>query len=496
MADLLVNFDVGDGLIEFKPKFKGGSWKQRLQVRKNRHPNSAPKPARISNSGEFVAEPPSKRIRLEHQAQEEPQRLSSGPQEARLLSRHTPASNHSRSEGSGPARLKSQGAREVVSSLFTYNPESKTIPTQPEQDTGENVLPSNAPLPEGIESFTSLGVSTTLAAHLLTKMAIKNPTSIQKEAVSKLLGGESDAFIQSQTGSGKTLAYLLPLVQRLMSVTYRPSAARDGTSKIHRDSGLFAIVLAPTRELSKQIAVVLDGLLRCANWIVGGTVIGGEKKKSEKARLRKGLNILVATPGRLVDHLSHTSELDVSSVRWLILDEGARLMELGFEDDIKKIVEKLEATHPSANRDLLGLPQRRVTVLCSATMKMNVQRLGEISLKDAMHIHVLSSKEEGARKQDGANGETDFSAPAQLKQSFIIVPAKQRFVTLSALLKHTFQRRGSVMKAIGFLSCADTVEFHLPLSVATRPMRRTRKRPRTKAKALWRPSSIPSGMLC
>ena len=91
-----------------------------------------------------------------------------------------------------------------------------------------------------------------------------------------------------------------------------------GQPIVHRDSGLFAIVLAPTRELCKQISVVLEGLLRCAHWIVAGTVIGGEKKKSEKARLRKGLNILVATPGRLADHLDNTQVLDVSNVRWLV----------------------------------------------------------------------------------------------------------------------------------------------------------------------------------
>jgi ATP-dependent RNA helicase DDX31/DBP7 len=111
------------------------------------------------------------------------------------------------------------------------------------------------------------------------------------------------------------------------------------------------------------------------------------------------------------------------------------------------------------------LPKRRVTVLCSATMKMNVQRLGEISLKDAVHIQADPSDEEVAKdKADGTEGdEKAFSAPAQLKQAYAVVPAKMRLVTLSAILKRAFARRGSVMKAIVFISCADSVDFHFSL---------------------------------
>lgn len=193
-------------------------------------------------------------------------------------------------------------------------------------------------------------------------------------------------------------------------------------------------------------------------------MIGGEKKKSEKARLRKGLNILVATPGRLADHLNHTEVLDVSHVRWLVLDEGDRLMELGFEEEIKGIVKKLEERRSKAGKPtkegwVPKLPERRSTVMCSATMKMTVQRLGEISLKDAVHIKA-EPETASPKEPTGQTRDAEFLAPAQLKQSYSIVPAKQRLVTLAATLKHIFARRGSVMKAIVFLSCADTVDFH------------------------------------
>ncbi|KAL8946375.1 MAG: hypothetical protein Q9222_007216, partial [Ikaeria aurantiellina] len=294
-----------------------------------------------------------------------------------------------------------------------------------------------------------------------------------RSAITQLLAENSDAFIQAETGSGKTLAYLLPILQRIMSL--RSSGPEDG--KINRDAGLFAIVLAPTRELCKQISIVLENLLRCcANWIVAGTVIGGEKKKSEKARLRKGLNVLVATPGRLVDHLQHTEVLDVAKVRWLVLDEGDRLMELGFEEDVKRIVRELERRSRVYESNVLdekriqGLPKSRTTILCSATMKMTVQRLGEISLKDAVHITAEPLEDEDAKKPEEierTSKESAFLAPAQLKQSYIIVPPKQRLVTLAALLKHTFARKGSVMKAIVFLSCADSVDFHFELFART-----------------------------
>ena len=350
---------------------------------------------------------------------------------------------------------------QVISSLFSFNPSSKTTFEEP-TEAAEPAKPSNAPLTEEMATFTNLGLSRRLAAHLSTKLEMKTPTAIQKAAIPQMVKDDSDAFIQAETGSGKTLAYLLPIVERILAMS------TEGV-QVHRDSGLFAVVLAPTRELCKQIAAVLEKVLRCAPWIVGTTVIGGESKQSEKARLRKGVNILIATPGRLADHLDNTEVLNVSTVRWLVLDEGDRLMELGFEDEIKGIVEKIGRRNLTMEKrnglDLKALPRRRVTVLCSATMKMNVQRLGEISLKDAVHIIADPSEEETAKdKADGTEGDDKaFSAPAQLKQAYAVVPAKLRLVTLTAILKRAFARRGSVMKAIVFISCADSVDFHFSL---------------------------------
>lgn len=144
-------------------------------------------------------------------------------------------------------------------------------------------------------------------------------------------------------------------------------------------------------------------------------------------------------------------------------------MEMGFEDEITAIVKKIENRSLVVDRrntmEVKSLPSRRVTVLCSATMKMTVQRLGEISLKDAVHVQADGANEVPVTADAGEAEaeEKAFSAPAQLKQAYVVVPAKQRLVTLTAILKHTFARRGSVMKAIVFISCADSVDFHFAL---------------------------------
>ncbi|KAF2755315.1 ATP dependent RNA helicase [Pseudovirgaria hyperparasitica] len=452
MADdgMLLNFDIGDGIIAAKSTFKGGRWKDRMSAKR-----SAGYRRRLENTpatGVNAARKPNRES--EH---------SDSETGARSAKRQRLDGNIGGSNGLPSSKTNSKGPqREVISSLFTYNPKSTTTSTAQTHEEA-HVEPSNAPLNSELDTFTSLGLTASLASHLLSKMNIKAPTAIQKAAITQLLKEDSDAFIQAETGSGKTLAYLLPIVQRIMKISTEMKEV-DGAPKdaINRKTGLFAIILAPTRELSKQIQVVLDSLLRCAHWIVSGIVIGGENKQSEKARLRKGVNILVATPGRLADHLQHTEALDASCVRWLVLDEGDRLMELGFENDIQKIVGVLNLRlKAAADRvKLPGLPAKRTTVLCSATMKVNVQRLGEISLREAIHIQKDPGDKDADQEAAKHAKEDEFSAPAQLKQSYAIVPAKLRLVSLIAYLKRAFERRGSVMKAIVFMSCADSVDFH------------------------------------
>jgi len=450
MADdgMLLNFELGDAPLKSQVKFKGGAWRDRVRAQ-----NSA-KRGQGSSTPSDDPNRPNKRLRTEDGAYGRDSKVS-------RTSAPVPQADWV------PSRAMKTG--QISSSLFTSNPTALTDFNEAPAEEVEPAKPSNAPLTEEAGNFLALGLSRRVAQHLATKLEMKAPTAIQKNTIPHLIKEDSDAFLQAETGSGKTLAYLLPIVHRIMAL----SLNEDGTpkaQKVHRNSGLFAMILAPTRELCKQIAVVLEKVLRCVPWLVCTTVIGGESKHSEKARLRKGVNILIATPGRLTDHLDNTEVLNVGTVRWLVFDEGDRMMEMGFEDDIKAIVAKIRADKLlKENSDgvvLEGvLPSRRVTVLCSATMKMNVQKLGEISLEDAVHITASKSDMEN----DTANGSTEaaFSAPSQLKQSVLVTPAKLRLVTLIALLKSTFARKGSVMKAIIFISCADSVDFHFELLKST-----------------------------
>lgn len=462
MADdgLLLNFDVGNVPLLPVQHVKGGTWRARRREQKREQAVRAKSGTRVEKSSIVVpVEKRGRDARKENEFQ---------PKRRKLEGEFKPASRPTNSAQTKHPATESakRGQKQVISSLFTYN---LVLNIEKEEDQVEEkdeaIEPSNAPLTKEELNFTTLGLNPSIATHLTRKLGVSAPTAIQKSAIPQLLRDDSDAFIQAETGSGKTLAYLLPILQRLVQMSQDLKLA--GKEPLNRHSGLFAIILAPTRELSKQITVVLENLLHCATWLVSSSVVGGEKKKSEKARLRKGVNILVATPGRLVDHLDHTEVLDVSNVRWLVLDEGDRLMELGFEDDIKKITNKLDNRMKMIKKSPMeGLPAKRINILCSATMKHDVQRLGDLSLKDAKDIRPKKEHQHTTEEgQPETNTETNFSAPAQLKQSYAVVPPKQRLVTLIALLKRTFSRKDAVKKAIVFLSCADSVDFHFEIFV-------------------------------
>lgn len=343
-----------------------------------------------------------------------------------------------------------------VSSLFTSNNTSSQLTPTLEKEN-KSYLPSNAPLQDAT-TFDGLGLNDKLAAFLKDTLKFANPTNVQRMVVPKLLSGTTDLFVKAQTGSGKTLSFLLPIIHKLMM---------ENTHKISRDLGLFAVILTPTRELATQIYGVMESLSRCHHQIVPGIVIGGEKKKSEKARLRKGVNILVATPGRLADHLENTTSLDISQLRWLILDEGDKLVELGFEETITKITDKITQLSmiSETTQKWQGLPTKRVNVLCSATMQNNVEKLGSIILKNPEMVTVDSNQIEGT-VLFGGNGDSvehGATAPDQLVQQVVVIPPKLRLVTLSAILRDLTRKASATeepTRTIIFFSCSDSVNFH------------------------------------
>ncbi|EPS43322.1 hypothetical protein H072_2686 [Dactylellina haptotyla CBS 200.50] len=441
--DLLVNFDLTPANNAFAASsingIRGGRWKDRFRAKKrlqNKHgqPNRVKLRERSKDAGAHS------RDDTNHDWSRA--EIQSGPghqMRAGRTSQNGPRSNHE---------------HPVISSIFSSNPLPLAKPEHADTRSTAPITPTNAPLEDG-SAFSTMGLAPTLASHLVNNMDIKTPTSIQQSAVPQLISSNSDAFIQAETGSGKTLTYLLPIVHRIFAATL-------SGNKLHRDSGCFAIILAPTRELGRQIHTVLMQLLShpALHWLVPILILGGEKKKSEKARIRKGGNILVATPGRLADHLVNTTSLDVGFVKWLVLDEGDRLMELGFEETLQQILTALndraqaQLTNKSSAAQL-GLPARRITILCSATMRPSVQKLGDMSLSDALYLKGNQQLETG--QNDSSKG---FQAPAQLKQAYIVSPAKLRLVSLASILRRAFIRRKEQMKVIVFFSCADSVDFH------------------------------------
>ncbi|EGX91220.1 DNA/RNA helicase, DEAD/DEAH box type [Cordyceps militaris CM01] len=456
MADdgMLLNFDFGSVPIKPLVKFKGGRWRDRKQAERGARPPGADgspparRPPRDPRERFDDSNRPFKRRRAD--AGDEPaanHQPNTRPSHIKIEHGGLRPPFDSRRNGPGSGN---KGTKQVVSSLFSFNPEQKTVF---EDEEWSAPTPTNAPLAD-VANFGTLTLSSRLVEEL-SKMSLERPTAIQQKVIPHMITGSADAFVQAETGSGKTFSYLLPILHRVLQL----SAQNDG-KQVHRDSGLFAIIVAPTRELAKQTHTVLEQLIRPFPWLVSTAITGGESKKAEKARIRKGVNFLVATPGRLADHIDNTQALSLETVRWLILDEGDRLMDLGFEDDLQKTIDALRdveiAKETSNGTSLATLPDRRVSILCSATMKMNVQKLGEMSLADAVFL----SADKGEMTADE---NIEHKAPAQLHQSHVIVPAKLRLVTLACYLKSIFSRKGHTMKVIVFMSCADAVDFHYEL---------------------------------
>ena len=132
-------------------------------------------------------------------------------------------------------------------------------------------------------------------------------------------------LIKSQTGSGKTLAYLIPIIATFIKLNQSIPG-----QKILRQDGIRALILVPTRELCNQVTNICEKLVNycCCNVVIG-SVTGGEKRKTEKAKLRKGLVIVIATPGRFLDHLRTTECINLKYLQFIVLDEVDKLLELG-----------------------------------------------------------------------------------------------------------------------------------------------------------------------
>ena len=217
-------------------------------------------------------------------------------------------------------------------------------------------------------SFETLGLHEALLKAVASS-GYDTATEVQLQAIPPAIEG-ADLMVSASTGSGKTAAFILPALQRIL-------AARGGEKTRQRGTiyGPRVLVLAPTRELAMQVA---KAAATYGRWVPGlrvATVVGGVPYPAQIAALRGPLDILISTPGRLLDHLK-TGKCVLDNVELLVLDEADRMLDMGFIDDINTIAERI--------------PAARQTVMFSATFLGHVGRLAQNLLRDPKRIDVAS----------------------------------------------------------------------------------------------------------
>lgn len=177
------------------------------------------------------------------------------------------------------------------------------------------------------QPFTSLDLSPpTMKA--IESMGFSTMTEVQARCIPPLMAGK-DVLGAAQTGSGKTLAFVIPIIEMLYRLKFKP---RNGTG---------AVIISPTRELALQIFGVVKELMAYGHHQTYGIIMGGANRKAEADKLSKGVNLIVATPGRLLDHLQNTKGFVYSNLKTFCIDEADRILEIGFEDEMRQIAKIL-----------------------------------------------------------------------------------------------------------------------------------------------------------
>ncbi|KAL1955954.1 hypothetical protein VTO42DRAFT_7939 [Malbranchea cinnamomea] len=388
----------------------------------------------VPSSKPTVAEKESKKRKKSHdadgngvEAQQEKEEVESPKKRARNEeeSEEDSADEEAFGQGSGAEEEsddEEKDEREDGQKGDEVNGNGQAVDGEKDKDKNQPELPSlNAvSLPQtGDEpqKFSDLKLNEkTLKA--INEMGFETMTEIQRRGIPPLLAGR-DVLGAAKTGSGKTLAFLIPAVEMLSALRFKP---RNGTG---------VIVVSPTRELALQIFGVARELMAHHSQTYG-IVIGGANRRAEAEKLSKGVNLLIATPGRLLDHLQNTQGFVFKNLKALVIDEADRILEVGFEDEMRQIVKIL----PS---------QDRQTMLFSATQTTKVEDLARISLRPGpLYINVDHRKE--------------YSTVEGLEQGYVICDSDKRFLLLFSFLKRNLKK-----KIIVFFSSCNCVKYHAEL---------------------------------
>ncbi len=273
-------------------------------------------------------------------------------------------------------------------------------------------------------SFESLGLRTELL-RAVSEKGYTAPTPIQQQAIPPILEGR-DIMGGAQTGTGKTAGFTLPLLQRLISSS-KPDTGRRAVR---------ALVLTPTRELAAQVSESVDTYGKYLP-LTSAVIFGGVKINPQIHKLRKGVDILVATPGRLLDHVSQNT-VDLSKVDILVLDEADRMLDMGFIRDIRKL--------------LALLPKHKQTLLFSATFSNEIKRLANDLLKSPVLIEV-------ARRNTAAESVTQVVHPVDKSRkrellSFLIGSNNWKQVLVFTRTKHGANRLSEQLNKDGIMAAA------------------------------------------
>lgn len=327
--------------------------------------------------------------------------------------------------------VKDSDARNVVSKEFPNRDGSSIVQEQDADDvqvpTAEKLSSKMEVAPVDDKDKATDGVLTARrfdefelsdnTLNALKDMGFEKMTEVQARCIPHGLSGR-DVLGAARTGSGKTLAFLIPVIELLHRVKW---TNRNGTA---------AVVISPTRELAMQIFGVVSDVCKYHSQTFG-ICIGGANRKMEALKLEKGVAILVATPGRLLDHLQNTQGFLYKNLLALIIDEADRCLEIGFEEEMHQIIKYL--------------PKKRQTMLFSATQTTKVEDLVRVSFKNKP-IYV------------GVHDKSSVSTVAGLEQGFVVVSSENRF-----LLLYTFLRRNLKKKVIVFMSSCNAVKFYYEL---------------------------------
>lgn len=325
---------------------------------------------------------------------------------------------------------RNNGTTETLSSRIASEIETLAVRIKEETPKRGYVPPLNQTV-----SFRTLPISSNTLRGLeegYKKNAKKfsTMTDIQNACIPHALAGR-DILGAARTGSGKTLAFLIPILEKLYRSGF--SAMMDGPG---------ALVLSPTRELAVQIFQVLRSVGAFHNFSAG-LLVGGKKEfHLEQARVGR-MNIIIGTPGRVLQHLEQTPDLDVDGLQILVLDEADRILDMGFRDQMIKILDYL----PKGAKD--GGP--RQTLLFSATQTKRVADLAALSLYKPEYIGVHDKLSTGP-------------TPESLQQSYVVIPLGNKLDTVYSFIKSHLKK-----KSIVFFNSCSQVRHAYDLFCALQP---------------------------